>query len=1452
MPRIRSIWLIALFLVAFLVVANTFGSDNADVTVNAASVDCATVTDIPAAECEALVALYSATDGLNWLVNTGWLSDVTACDWYGISCAAGHVTQVDLSDNQLSGSIPPELGNLASLQYLGLFSNQLSGSIPPELGNLASLEYLVLYQNQLTGSIPPEFDNLASLQQLVLWNNQLSGSIPPELGNLARLQYLGLSNNQLSGSIPPGLGNLASLWSLDLAINQLSGSIPPELGNLASLLWLGLWGNQLSGSIPPELGNLASLEYLGLSINQLSGSIPPELGNLDSLQYLSLDRNQLSGSIPPELGNLASLTVLDLRQNQLSGSIPLSFTGLTALTSFRFSATTLCEPAGQAFQAWLGGVTHVESTGVRCIPEVDAGGPYTVDEGSTAVLDGSGSSDPDGEIVLYKWDLDGDEIFSETGVDAANGDEVGVSPTFDASLIDGPANLTICLRVIDNDGLADEICTQVEVVNVDPTVSATGDAIDDVDTATVSVSFTDPAVDDTHTAIIDWGDGTTPKDLGAVTSPFEAAHAFVGTGTYVVTVTVEDDDGGLGTDTATVSIAASDAFDPVTGRRLLELVIDRPPDGPGELYSPIGIATGSNGDIFVADRGNERIQRFDPDGQFIAEWPTTQGITASSFEPFYIAADGKGFLYITGGWGEASVTKYTEEGDYVDSWDTGFSGAGIAADGIDSVFVVDANNDKIFHYTEGGEFVSSWGVSGDGPGLLDFPYAVAADDGGRVLVTLGNFGDHRVQMFDADGNYVRSIGSDDPSDPGFIRSSTGVAFTSDGEIVVSLYSSGRVARFTGDGEFVARSTGGPRGYVYGVTEGLNGNIFVANFIFASSLSVYAPTLEFSFEFGLPGEDDLLSPGPVTVADNGDIFVIDRTVNRVLRFSSTGEYITSWGGTGNGDGQLSGPTDIAIGSDGTVIVADGQLKLFDADGNYLGTAIGALGRFLTVHPVDGSVFVLDREWPSLATRVSHFDADWNLIDQWTPTEPYTNEFYNLLGIAVTDDGSVFIAGAMSINFDDQRIRKFTSTGEFLTAFGERGELWQLLGIDTDSSGNLLAAHDHYINEYSSDGVLIAKWPAGGQPHDVAVGPDGRVVVTEFTNHTVRVFGSELGFIPVIGEIGDDEAVEGTPYISPVPIVEGTAPLMWTLVQGPAGMRVDENTGRVTWDEATGIGSEFAVVIKAENRFGETTADWHVSVISADLLTADAGGPYQVDEGDTVELDGSGSSYPDGEIVLYEWDLDGDEIFSETGVDAANGDETGVSPTFDASNMDGPQTVTVKLRAIDNDGFTAESSATVEVLNVAPDVEAGPNHAMDVGTSFELSTGHRTSTVHDPGIDDVLEIIVDWGDGIQEAGSLENGTGRLTNTHEYQIQGTYAVLISASDGDGGESSDSMTLFVTRPAVEAYDSDGSGFIEKDEAVRAVADYLLQIPGALGAPPGYEQVIDIVTSYFLQTPVN
>ena len=114
----------------------------------------------------ALVALYEATDGPNWKRSDNWLTQTLVREWYGVQVdrETGAVDILDLADNNLTGSIPAELGDLTALRWLFLSRNYLSGPFPAPLGNLTNLEILGLSDNGLTGPIPTELMGLPRLR----------------------------------------------------------------------------------------------------------------------------------------------------------------------------------------------------------------------------------------------------------------------------------------------------------------------------------------------------------------------------------------------------------------------------------------------------------------------------------------------------------------------------------------------------------------------------------------------------------------------------------------------------------------------------------------------------------------------------------------------------------------------------------------------------------------------------------------------------------------------------------------------------------------------------------------------------------------------------------------------------------------------------------------------------------------------------------------------------------------------------------------------------------------------------------------------------------------------------------------------------------------------------------------------------------------------------------------
>nr|CAB3465805.1 unnamed protein product [Digitaria exilis] len=315
---------------------------------------------------------------------------VTALDLRGLSLSGSmapsslagltYLRRLDLSHNNLTGTIPASLGNLTSLTLLSLTSNKLSGAIPGALGTLQALTGLYINGNMLQGSIPPAVFNLSSLQELVVQFNNLTGTLPPDAGarlpslwllsvdsnrlhgtipvslcNASRLEVIATMYNPFSGVVPDCLGALNNLWALSLdfneleanayshwgfmdsltncsnlkviglAGNKLGGVLPASIANLStSMETLGLWGNMISGQIPQEIGNLFNLRIIWMNQNNFTGTIPDSLGRLDKLGKLYLYSNRLSGQIPPTIGNLTLLSELSLENNTLTGPVPSS------------------------------------------------------------------------------------------------------------------------------------------------------------------------------------------------------------------------------------------------------------------------------------------------------------------------------------------------------------------------------------------------------------------------------------------------------------------------------------------------------------------------------------------------------------------------------------------------------------------------------------------------------------------------------------------------------------------------------------------------------------------------------------------------------------------------------------------------------------------------------------------------------------------------------------------------------------------------------------------------------------------------------------------------------------------------------------------------------------------------------------------------------------------------
>ncbi|GLT66347.1 hypothetical protein SLA2020_387150 [Shorea laevis] len=305
---------------------------------------------------------HITSDPLN-IMSSNWTSATPICNWVGLSCGALHrrVTTLDLPNMNLTGSLPPQLGNLSFLVDLNLSGNNFHGHLPLEVGKLQRLRVMDLSNNLLYGSIPDDIWLLSKLEIFKVGSNQLTGTISRNIGNLTKLRRIDIGDTKIRGEILQEIGNLhnleefaagnASLYgrckklqNLSLVTNRFTGYIPRSIGNLTELTKLFLGHNNLEGEIPEEVGNLP-LKGLNLGFNFLTGSIPPMIFNISTLEYIFLTRNNLSSHLPSTIGlRLPKLTELHLNQNKLSGNFPNSITNSSLLTALNLNENSFYGP----------------------------------------------------------------------------------------------------------------------------------------------------------------------------------------------------------------------------------------------------------------------------------------------------------------------------------------------------------------------------------------------------------------------------------------------------------------------------------------------------------------------------------------------------------------------------------------------------------------------------------------------------------------------------------------------------------------------------------------------------------------------------------------------------------------------------------------------------------------------------------------------------------------------------------------------------------------------------------------------------------------------------------------------------------------------------------------------------------------------------------------------------
>lgn len=304
----------------------------------------------------ALAVLWFGTG--SWATNNesqaSWISSSHECEWYGITCEDGYVTELFLDERKMIGTVPGDVFLLRNLTALNLPNNDLFGELPSFLTLLQKLQDLDLSQNSLSGEIFPSFmsrlspsltslsleknsftgtiqssiGEMTNLRTLQLIDTGIQGSIPNEIAHLTHLSHLRIGGPLIEGLVPPGLQQLTALESIELTLAEGSSDTLWILSEMGRLTHLSCVGVEPSGTtqkpIPETMGSWwPALESLELVHVPILNRIPPSMALWTNLHHFSVLYAQLTGTLPTQVVEAwAKLESFEVGWNQLSGTIP--------------------------------------------------------------------------------------------------------------------------------------------------------------------------------------------------------------------------------------------------------------------------------------------------------------------------------------------------------------------------------------------------------------------------------------------------------------------------------------------------------------------------------------------------------------------------------------------------------------------------------------------------------------------------------------------------------------------------------------------------------------------------------------------------------------------------------------------------------------------------------------------------------------------------------------------------------------------------------------------------------------------------------------------------------------------------------------------------------------------------------------------------------------------------